>query len=79
MLSLKEKLLAAWVGMVIALVGSGIHLVLGAAMLYAMSVISHQNYVAMTDISLFSMALGVVLMYLWLCYKGIAMIVKLFK
>ena len=79
MLTFKEKLLAAWVGMVIALVGSGIHLVLGAEMLYAMSVISHQNYVAMADIGLFSMALGVVLMYLWLCYKGITAIVKLFK
>lgn len=79
MLSFKEKLIAGYVGTVAALVSSSIHIVLGAAILNAMSVISNHNYVALTNLGLSLMALGVALAYVWLCYVGITVLFKLTK
>ncbi len=79
MLSFKEKLIAGYVGIVAALVNSSIHIVLGAAILNAMSVIPNHSYVALTNLGLSVMALGVALAYVWLCYVGITVLFKLTK
>lgn len=80
MLSFKEKLIAGYVGTVAALVNSSTqHIVLGAAILNAMSVIPNHSYVALTNLGLSVMALGVALAYVWLCYVGITVLFKLTK
>ena len=79
MLSFKEKLMAGYVGIIAALISSSIHMVLGAAILNAMSVIPNHSYVALTNLGLSVMALGVALAYVWLCYVGITVLFKLTK
>ena len=79
MLSFKEKLMAGYVGIIAALINSSIHIVLGAAILNAASVITNHSYAALTNIGLSLMALGVAFTYVWLCYVGITVFFKLIK